>query len=651
MRRNRNAKGSMFVFISVLLLTIVTIGVGFFVLTKTLGGMRELQNATESGNLNVAKKAIKSPAITLSQGVEQENFAGLVDDDGTINLRTYNRVVGQVLLVALNAQSQGTAEARQHARTLIQALQVGGSSIGQRLTDELSDGFAQQTPFDKLAGANFLRLLGQKSPLHKAGEFQTGYLKKGASANVYLDPTIIPAGSSVPSATYSSGSADSSGFRYLSGYQPFEVPGIGSIAGVPVLPGQRPHLVSTTDFANNTVPVSGITTPPNSFKSAGAAKENASQQFLRAISCSIVGALDCKFTASIPRGYIIINNPSGSLDSTPAPNPANMLNNELFTGVFVADNGAFSTDRTLIERWAAYNSVSPPVGPQPPTDGLFGNPQGITSLGGNGFPSQCDYTSLDGAGANAGCQSLRNAFEQAYGANYQLPGQSSELTAVEQFRANVWSLFPMGGSIQTPAGFTGIRIFSYTQPSPVAAGQPPVFSNAGTVGQILSQVGNGSGSEQNILRILQQRIREIKPEASAAEINALLASRTVSLGDTLYIYLTGNKLQLTTTPPSWVVPGTVPDGNPLTITSSFQTIGTSVNPQGDAGFRNVVFQEMPNPSSFGLGREEAIFTPSSGFNNLLGALEFRSRIETPTPNVGSSPAGMGGGAGHAGSGN
>ncbi len=640
----------MTVLISVLLFAIIVIGVGFFVLIKTLGGMRELQNATESGNLNVAKTAIKSPATKLEHGLEQDNFGGLVDDNGSVNLRTYNRLVGQVLLVALNAQSQGTAVSRDHARTLISALQVDARSIGQRLTDELSDGFASQSVFDKLAKANFLHLLGQQSPTHNVGDYQIGYLKKGASANVYLDSTIIPSGTKVPAATYSIGSPDSTGFQYLSGYQPFEVPGIGSIAGVPVLPGQRPHLVSTTDFANNTnLPVSGMTLPPNTFQSAGKAKENASQNFLRAISCSIIGALNCKFTASIPRGYIVINNPSGSWDSTPTPNPANMLNNELFTGVFVANNGAFSTDRPLIERWADYNSVTPPNGPQPPTEGLFGDPHGIKSLGGDNYPSQCDYTSLDGAGANAGCQSLRNAFEQAYGANNQLPGTSSELTAVEQLRANVWGLFPIGGDIQVPSSSTGIRIFSYNQPSPVAAGQPPVFSRAGNVGQILAQVGNGSGSERNILNVLHQRIREIKPEATEAEIDALLTSKPVALGETLFIYLTGTKLQMTATPPSWIVPNTVPDGLPITVSSSFQTIGTSVNPQGDSGFRNVVFQEMPDPSTFGIGREEAIFTPSSGFNNLLGALEFRSRIEPPTPQAntqnkgGSDRRGAGGG--------
>jgi len=642
MRSIRSRKGSMFALTSVLLLAITIIGIGFFTLIKTLGGMRELQNATESGNLNVAKIAIKSPYVELQHGMENNNFAGLVDSTGQVNLLTYNRLVGQVLLVAINAQAQGTPESREHARLLIAALQTNRDSIGSRLNEALCDGFAHQGNFDRLASANMVRMLGKYSPAARIPEFKSAYLKKGESTNVYLDPTILPFNTTAPAQTFSIGSKDATGFGYISGYQPVTVPGIGTIAGVPVFPNQRPHLVSTTDFHNGTPqPISGHELPPNSFQSAGTAKENHSQDFLRALSCSIVGALNSKFTASIPRGYLVINNPSGSWDQTSLPNPATMLNNELFSGVFVANNGAFSTNMSRIQQWADYNN-SDKTGPQPPTEGLFGNPHGITSLGGNGYPAQCDYTSLDGAGANAGCQSLENAFRQAYGANDTIPGTRTELTAVEQLRANVNGLFPQGGQISVPAGFTGMRIFQYEQPSPLPAGSAPVFSSAGTIAQLLAQVGNGSGSDRGILALVRQRIREIKPEATEGEINALLSSRTVNMGQRLYIYMLNKQLVLTEAPPPWLVPNTVPDGLPTIISSSFQTIGTSVNPPGDSGFRNVVFSEMPNPSTFGLGREEAIFTPSSGFNNLLAHLEFRSQIE-PAPSGGGGDGGAGGG--------
>lgn len=631
MRRNRQTNGSMLVLVCALVLLVIIFGIAGFTLAKIFGGMRELQNATESGNLNVAKQALKTPSITLAPGVQQDNFSGLVDDNGSINLRTYNRVVGQVLLVSLNAQAQGTTDSRDHARILIDALQAPSASIGQRLGDALSDSSNTTGSFNLLAGANILRLLDSQSPTARTQEFDTSFLKRGASSNVYLDPSVLPAGAAVPPGTFSSGSPDASTFQYLSGYQSIVIPGIGSVSGVPVLPNQQPHLVAESLFESSRAnPIDGIRLPPNAFRSAGTAHERTSSSLLKAISCSIVGSLGSKFTASIPRGYLVITNPAGRMDATPPPNPANILNNELFTGIFVADNGAFSLDRTLIERWADYNSVSPPTGAAPPTEGLFGDPRGIRALGGNGYPIQCDYTSMDGPGANAGCQQLAGAFREAYGGQDRLPGVPAELTATEQMRANVWDVFPAGGPVQTPPGFTGVRIFSYTQPSPVAEGQPPVFTQAGTAAQILSQVGNGSGSEQSILSQIRQRIREIKPEATSAEIDGLLASRTLNLGETLYIYLSGGQLLLTPTPPPWLVPGTVPDGTPSTITSSFQTIGISVNPPNDAGFRNVVFGQMPNPATFALGQEEAIFTPSSGFNNLLGVLEFRSMIQPST---------------------
>lgn len=617
------------------------IGAGVFTLIKILGGMRELQNATESGNLNVAKQALKSPSVELSQGLEADNFGGLVDDDGRINLRNYNRVVGQVLLVALNAQQQGTPESREHARALIASLQSSTGSIGDRLGDALGNTDNTRGIFDFLAHANVLQMLEKQSPGAQTAEFDTAYLKRGESTNVYLDPSILPSSTTVPEGALSSGSTDATGFQYLSGYRSFSIPGIGEIAGVPVFPGQRPHLVSNSVFeGGRDRPIPGVQLPPNSFKSAGTARESASRGMLKAISCSIVGALESKFTASIPRGYLVITNPAGSMDATPPPNPASILNNELFAGVFVANNGAFSTDRVLIEQWADYNNQPAPTGPEPSREGLFGDPRGIRSLGGDGYPSECDYTSLDGPGANAACQQLSGAFREAYGGQDRLPGVQSELTATEQMRANVWALFPSGGSIQVPSGFTGIRLFDYDQALPVAAGQPPVFTAAGTPIQILSQVGNGSGAELGIIDQVRQRIREIKPEANDEEIYALLTSRTIALGETLYIYLNGSQLQMTSAAPSWMVPGTVPDGLPSNITSSFQTIGLSVNPPMDAGFRNVVFGQMPNPSTFGLGQEEAIYTPSSGFNNLLGVLEFRSRI-----NAGSDTGSDGGAAG------
>lgn len=627
LRQRRRNRGAVLALVCALALVLIVFGIGIFTLIKVLGGMRELQHATDSGNLNVAKQAFKSPSVPLANGLEQNNFGGLVDEDGRIGLRNYNRLVGQTLLVALNAQAEGTTQSRDNALALAQALEIGPSSIGGRLKQSLSDTTNTSDFFDFLARANMLRLLNGELPGARSASFETAYLKAGESTNVFLDPSILPAGVNAPGTTFSAGRADATGFNYLSGYQTITVPGICTVAGVPVLPGQKPHLVSNTLFdENRDRPIDGYDLPPNSFKSAGMARERASNDFLNAVSCAIVGALDHKFTASIPRGYLVITNPAGMMDATPPPSPNTILNNELFSGIFVANNGAFSLDAGLIQAWAAYNTADPPTGQPPPTEGLFGDPYGIRSLGGDGFPSMCNYLSLDGPGANSACQNLEAAFRDAYGSQDTAPPTPSELTATEQMRANVWGLFPQGGPLTFPDGFTGIRIFDRNSPQPVAEGSPPVFTQAGTAAQILSQVGNGTGSELTVLNQIRQRMREIKPEATIAEVDSVLASRPIALGETLYVYMTGNTLQLTNAPPPWLVAGTAPDGLPLNISSTFQTIGLSVNPPGDLGFSNVVFEFMPNPSTMAIGEEEAIFTPSSGFNNLLGTLEFRSRI-------------------------
>ena len=284
-----------------LVFAIIVVGVGFFILIKTFGGMRELQNATESGNLNVAKMALKAPAVNLTAGVEQDNFGGLVDDDGTINLRTYNRLVGQVLLVALNAQSQATPESRVHAQALIAALQAGSQSIGQRLTDALSDGFASQNTFDRLAEPIFFACLDRMHRLTKQPNIKP-IPQEGESANVYLDPTIIPSRlqPSLPQRTA----------------QALPTPQASNISP-DTNPSKSPALAQLQEFRYSRTATSPrihhrfcrvhactcirISAPAQLFQVGRRRQRNSSQSFLRAISCSIVGALASKLQPRFPR--------------------------------------------------------------------------------------------------------------------------------------------------------------------------------------------------------------------------------------------------------------------------------------------------------------------------------------------------------------
>lgn len=625
--RNRLSTGATLALVAASIAVIIAIGVAFFLVSQLIGGSRELRNATNSGNLNIAKQAIKNPGINLNQGVEADNFGGLLDDNNEIDLLTYNRAVGQTLLVACNAQAEKTTQAAANAASLVKVLQLSPTGLGKRLQTALVNPSNTNNFFSSLAMGNSLRMLGSNTLNNQS--YDTSYMEHGGATNVFLDPSILPNGATLPPGAFSSQSS-ASGYRYLSGYQQmdlskFNLPSISFMSGVSVQPDLQPHLVSSSEFvADQGPPLAGCALPPNAFKSVASSKDNTSRTDVGVQACSEVGTLSSTFPASIPRGYLVINNPSGLNLGPSLPSNDSIYNNELFTGIYLADNGAFSTDPTLISQWAAYNSTK--QGAPPPTTGLFGDPNTIKSAG-----TECNYTNVNGPGALPVCAANLPAFEKAYPSSNSTPGTAVPMTAVEAYKQSVMNAFPNPGNISVPSNYTGMRVFNHGQAYPVPAGQNAQFTTPGTIPQLLNQVSSQTAT--TVLAQLKQRMREIKPDATPSELNAVLSSQSVNLGQTMYIYMINKELTLTNVPPAWIVQNTQADGSPQDYSIQYPTLGLSVNPVGESGFRNVLFEGTPDPATTTLGQDEALFTPSSGFNNLLGTLEFRNQIVTPLPPV------------------
>ena len=125
---------------------------------------------------------------------------------------------------------------------------------------------------------------------------------------------------------------------------------------------------------------------------------------------------------------------------------------------------------------------------------------------------------------------------------------------------------------------------------------------------------------------MQNRMWQIKPDATEAEINAVLLSKSLDLGHKYYIYLDRNRqFKLTTTPPAWV---DVNDKTQLRadgknhpfVSKPIPLVGTLVNTYGDFNIHECPFLECKDPALFGVFT--ATFIPSSGANNLLGELKF-----------------------------
>jgi hypothetical protein len=315
------------------------------------------------------------------------------------------------------------------------------------------------------------------------------------------------------------------------------------------------------------------------------------------------------------------------------PSKESIFNNQLFTGIFIANNGAFSTDESLIQAFADYNNNGQ-VGQAPPTAGLF-NVQGapvsgeqnqITSLGGNNYPIMADYTNVQGPNAIPVLAAMLPAFETAYPAPTSNGSAGAVLTAVEKLKAEVMALYPQKGGTPAPVQPTGLRYFDHTKAYPVAAGQSPEFTRPGTIVELASQTDSTGKKGILLLNQIKQRMREIKPSATDAEMDELFNGDTINLNQRYCIWLEGNTFRMTQALPPWVSDVPAPDGKRKSYDVTFPTIGKTIDPPGEAGFNQTLFAQQPNPQSEDLGLDSAIWTPSSGFNLLLGELIFRESI-------------------------
>lgn len=351
MARN-NSSGAALALIVACAVLVTMVGVGFVFLAMLFGGIREAQNSVDSGNLNVAKQAVKI-GVNLSDAspISQSNFAGLVDSNGAIDLLTYNRCVAQYLLVALNAADEGTEQAATNANILRIALKDGGTAggvtvspdkaLGNILHRYLMDAAKSANAFG-IAQNNSLRQLGDNQALgNVATGYDVAYLEPNGPTNVYWDTSIIPAGAPIPAnmlTTVSSPQSANGNQKYMAGYTdvPITIAGQG-IRGVPMQPNQSPHLVSERTFAERRDPVNLRLTfqPPNTFKSKGVTGRTIANSAATVISSAICASRNVDFPASIPTGYLKIVNPIGYGGTRKLPSSDNIFNNELMTGIYL----------------------------------------------------------------------------------------------------------------------------------------------------------------------------------------------------------------------------------------------------------------------------------------------------------------------------
>ncbi len=308
----KRRRGATLGLVAVLVLVLVVLGVGFFILTKMLGGGRELANSVDAGTLNVAKRAFLNPSKAARDFANPDvasNFE-MLSPDGKFRLENYNRLVAQSMIVALNAKDEGTSAAASNAKKVWDAL----NDVAQFLRTNHGSSAVMGGYFQNLAGVNNLKMLGQNGI--SLNGYDISFTARGESTNVFVNPLLLSTftASSLP---MSSGSRKSpTGNQFMAGYTPLSVAlstGTLVFSGVPVNPQDRPHLIGGFIFDGGKDPAfmpgyPAEVLPPNSFRSAGESKESHTQTFGGAVASAIVGSLDREYEAAIPNGYIEVKN-------------------------------------------------------------------------------------------------------------------------------------------------------------------------------------------------------------------------------------------------------------------------------------------------------------------------------------------------------
>lgn len=696
MTRKRN-RGATLALIAALTLFIVVIGLGFFFLVKMLGGGRELQHAVDAGNLNVAKQSMRRPFLRIFGSgtpdlndpihtVAKLNFMQAKDPAvGELDLLTYNRAVGQTMLVSINAISDNygfgdpSPTGIANAKTLVNCLSDPNDGIGVTLAEKLKNDVQQDINFSQIAAISPMKMLnpGGNNASAISGQKDIAYMARNFGTNLTIGQMVLPTEfTSFIDPTFLGGNTVSKlNNTYVKGYSLINIPGITNgashpLMGVPLRPQEKPHLVANPDFKDNTVsPLRGGSSvdtrvPPNAFHSAGSSAELKTTQRTLARSCAIVGSVDVtgEFSASIPCGYIVIANGDGPIPSGPVSflGPAAGMSDQSYGGgpndifsdllmnqpVFITPNGqAMDTNLNDILAIKNHKTNNPgqPV-PQAMVDALDGpapKQAAADSIPANSVPiSSCDnYNSTPTSPqADPNCFNNLQAMATTYG--FTLPNGSSGsalngLMAIEKYKAQVINPRPGGG----PAIVTGMEnVCTGMKQFPlggISANEPITFGKPPTVGNLVASFlnfGNSAPLAAIVNNQLRLKLRQIRPETSDSEISALLGSASIPMGQVRYIWMDDSRTLRFTAKgslPSWITGDAVlPDGTGTTAsTGNIKGNRNFVNIEGEQGY--------PSPwDCFGSGpdqtRSDMLWQRSSGYNCLQGVLRFRNCVNANT---------------------
>jgi|GEM_PF-523029 len=383
----RRQGGATLGLVAACVLLVIVIGVGFYFLSKIIGGGREVANATDAGALNVAKQALKRGSVPLAgvSAAALAEFGALTDPPGSpdVTLISYNRIVAQAMMVAKNAEIEGTATAKANAITTA----GNAKAVGLALKNSLNTAVGGSLPgdFNSIAGINNTKMWNGNTVSCTA--ITQGYLKAKGSTNVVFDNTTAsafggwtpndttnagsPSFNNLPNGTDVLGSTIGANAHYMPGYDNNSfLGGAVVLTGVPVFPNTKPHLVDigtfNADLTSNAAFSADPNTASNCFRANAQAVEAKSGNMGGSLACAVVGVLNKDFKASFPRGFVRISNgpdavaANGSFGVPISDGTNDIFNNQLFNGSGINQDGSgvFTTTPSYLSAWQAFNSRS-----------------------------------------------------------------------------------------------------------------------------------------------------------------------------------------------------------------------------------------------------------------------------------------------------
>jgi hypothetical protein len=319
----RHKKGSITAFGVVLAMVLVVLGGGFLFFILFMGGQREVKNAVDAGMLNIGKQVQDNISVTLSPSEDQRCFLDVTTDtidssaigDGKVDLRRINRVWGEAMLMAINADAAGgnAGSGTSNAQSACQ----GAKDLSDALSDKLTTASNLFPFFTEFTDSNSVRMLGTavKAKVLSGSGWQTSLMDRNSESNIVLNgspPNFnLPPGYSLPNDTYTKSQrknvpTEAGSYYFLKGYAPLTIAG-NTFWQVPYQYDEKPHMVAKSEFDAHTVsaePISWDKAVPNGFSGEGEAQKGNSGE--KALSCVLTNPRQ-PFQLAIPHGFVKIH--------------------------------------------------------------------------------------------------------------------------------------------------------------------------------------------------------------------------------------------------------------------------------------------------------------------------------------------------------